>query len=106
MLILLLVAYALPDRYSVFPEGLAGPAKATLATVAILALVLSGFPAFARYQRAIAIGLAALASAVAAIYFVTIFGAEASIVAVIMGLTAAGTFLTIAVRRRHIVPVP
>jgi uncharacterized protein len=35
-----------------------------------------------------------------------IFGAEASIVAVIIGLIAAGTFLTIAVRRRHIVPVP
>jgi hypothetical protein len=74
MLILLLVAFALPDRYSIFPERLAGPAKVTLATVAILASLLSGFSAFVRYQRAFAIGLAALASAVAAVYFATIFG--------------------------------
>jgi len=74
MLILLLVAFALPDRYSVFPEELAGAAKVALGTVVLVALILAGLPAARRYRRAIAVGLTGLASLVAAIYFVTIFG--------------------------------
>jgi hypothetical protein len=74
MLILLFVANALPDRYLLFPEGIAGPAKITLWTIVILALLLSGFPGFRPYRRAIAIGLTVLGSLVSIGYFATIFG--------------------------------